>query len=150
VSEWVSDAKWVCYSCIMVRTSYIQWNDDDDVLFVLDQHAHWHNCLWVDILSWFRDNKPLLLLLTVLWVLTWVGRIIENAIPRYLSGWNTNTRQPMLKLTAYSMASMNYLYTTVSYFKIVIFSCSSLIYQHSYCRILQFILELFFSLLWQI
>jgi hypothetical protein len=34
MSEWVSDAKWVCYSCIMVRTSYIQWNDDDDVLCI--------------------------------------------------------------------------------------------------------------------
>jgi hypothetical protein len=23
----------------MARTSYVQWNDDDDVHFVLDQHA---------------------------------------------------------------------------------------------------------------
>jgi hypothetical protein len=43
-SEWVSD---FCltpneqfFSYIMARTSYIQWNDDDDdVQFVLDQHA---------------------------------------------------------------------------------------------------------------
>ena len=46
-----------------------QW-DDNDVKFVLDQHAeldfdsaHWNNSLWVDMslhsdtLSWFHDNQ---------------------------------------------------------------------------------------------
>ena len=42
MSEWVSEwllfnAKWVIFQLI-VRISYIQW-DDDDVCFVLDQHA---------------------------------------------------------------------------------------------------------------
>jgi hypothetical protein len=36
---------------------------------------------------------------TVLWVFAWDGRILVNFIPRYRSGWNTNIRQPILKLT---------------------------------------------------
>jgi len=39
-SEWfLSNAKWACFSYIMARKSYIQWNDDDVVRFLLDQHA---------------------------------------------------------------------------------------------------------------
>jgi hypothetical protein len=45
------------FSYIMARTNYFQWNDDD-VRFVLDQHAelnfyillaHWNNSLRVDM-----------------------------------------------------------------------------------------------------
>jgi len=34
---WMANERFFSY--IMARTSYIQWNDDDDVCFVLDQHA---------------------------------------------------------------------------------------------------------------
>jgi hypothetical protein len=38
-SDWlVFNAKWAIFSYIMARTSYIQWDDIDDV-FVQDQHA---------------------------------------------------------------------------------------------------------------
>jgi len=43
LSKWVSDCclmpKWAFFYHIMARMSYIQWNDDDDVRFVQDQHA---------------------------------------------------------------------------------------------------------------
>jgi hypothetical protein len=35
-------------------------------------------------------------------VWTWIGRILVNYIPRYSSEWNTNIRQPMLKLKTHS------------------------------------------------
>jgi hypothetical protein len=39
VSEWLFfKATWAMFSYIMVRTSYIQWNDDE-ICFVLDQNA---------------------------------------------------------------------------------------------------------------
>jgi hypothetical protein len=39
VSEWLLyNAKWVIFSYIMTRTSYIRWNDND-IRFVLDRHA---------------------------------------------------------------------------------------------------------------
>ena len=38
VSEWVYAPR-VYTSYDKARTSYIQWNDDDDIRYVLDQHA---------------------------------------------------------------------------------------------------------------
>ena len=60
----------------MVRTRYIQWDDDDDVHYVLDQHsllefcsANFYSSLQVDTplhwdtLSWFWAYQYLLLLI---------------------------------------------------------------------------------------
>ena len=69
-------------SNFMARKSYIQWNDDD-VRFVLDQHAelnfyillaHWNNSLRVDMLLhldtlfWFRANRSLSFLLNAVFL----------------------------------------------------------------------------------
>jgi len=55
------------FSYIMVRTSYIQW-DDNDVCFVLDQHAIFNksdsrHVTPLDTLPWFWTIQSLLFLL---------------------------------------------------------------------------------------
>ena len=53
-----------------------QWDDDDEVRFVLDQHAeldfysaNWNNMSpHSDTLSWFRANQSLLFLLNAAWL----------------------------------------------------------------------------------
>ena len=79
-SEWLLfNAKWEqFFSYIMARTSYIQWNDDD-VRFVLDQHAELdfysasslnqqsasRHVAPIGHIFWFRVNQSVFFLLNV-------------------------------------------------------------------------------------
>jgi hypothetical protein len=46
------------FSYTLVRTSYIQWNDDDEVCFVLDQHANW---IFIALAYWNNNSHRTLL-----------------------------------------------------------------------------------------
>ena len=65
-SEWVSDCCWnppqQLFNYIMARTNYIQGHDDE-VRFVLDQHAKLDLFIVIVKWSWLRANQSVLFIL---------------------------------------------------------------------------------------
>jgi len=112
VSEWVSDCCLMptqqFFSNIVTRFNYFSI-DDDEVRFVLDQHAkswifiivlaHWKNIPRIDMLpysdtlSWFRANQSLLVLLNAACLV----KVVTRSLKQGRQGYDCRRLRPRCK-----------------------------------------------------